>query len=415
MTTTHTMKLAILLAAALALVAPAGTEAARARHRPARDADPTQVTRPMTLDHGRVIVEVDFVRPDGGTRAARVWVDTGGESLMLGRDLARDLGIEHPDWPDSGAFSTVVATSPTPAVRFGGIALDTAGLVVRVRDGAAVLPGIPAEAALPARVLRRLCAVFDYPAGRLTLAPSGTLAPRGVAVPCRVNPATGLPMIAATLDGADVPLGLDTGSAGTWLSDSLTTAWRSRHPEAPRATGAAGSANFFGFAFEPAGTLLCLPHLGIGATGADDVAALALDPGFFRWYSRKSAGPVAGFLGANVLGRFRLTVDFARGTSWWEPGPAPQTRDLDIVGLTLQPGRAGGYTVVGVVARDGQPVVAGVQAGDLLMQVDSLGVSNATMGEVIAALRGEPGATRRLVLERGGRWFTVPAIVTRLP
>ena len=281
------------------------------------------VTRPMQLDHGRVIVDVEFVRADGGTRWARVWVDTGNQELLMGRDLARDLGLGHPDWPDSGAFTMVVATSPAPAMRFGTIALDHEGLVTRVRNGNAVLPGLPAEACLPARALRRLCAVFDYPASRLTLGRPGAFAPRGTRLPCRVNPETGLPMVTATLDGAEVPLGVDTGSAGTWLSDSLTGAWQARHPGSPRAVGAAGSANFFGFPFEPAGTLLSLTRIGIGGTGVDDVAALALDSGFFRWYSRKSAGPVAGFLGANVLNRFRLTVDFANGTSWWQGGATP--------------------------------------------------------------------------------------------
>jgi hypothetical protein len=33
----------------------------------------------------------------------------------------------------------------------------------------------------------------------------------------------------------------------------------------------------------------------------------------------------------------------------------------------------------------------------------------------VEALRGRPGETRRLVLERDGEWLTVPAPVTRLP
>jgi hypothetical protein len=369
----------------------------------------------MVLDHGRVIVEVEFVRPDGGTRRARVWVDTGGEKLLMGRDLARDLGLAHPAWPDSGAISFVEATSPAPAMRFGTIALDSDGLVTRVRDGVRVFPGLPAEACLPARALRHLCAVFDYPGRRLTLAPPGALAPRGSAVPCRVHPETGLAMITAVLDGVELPLGLDTGAAGTWLSDSLTDAWQTRHPQWPRATGAAGSANFFGFPFEPQSALMCLPRVGIGGAHADEVGVLGLDAGFLRWYSSKSAAPLVGFLGADVLDRFRLTVDFANGMTWWQGGGASHPRDLDIVGLTLRPEGDGGYTVAGVVTRNGVPVVEGVQAGDRLLQVDSLGVAGATMGTVVGALRGRPGASHRLLLERDGARLTVTATVARLP
>ena len=41
-----------------------------------------------------------------------------------------------------------------------------------------------------------------------------------------------------------------------------------------------------------------------------DVAVLGLPQGLFDWYSKKSAGAVVGFLGANVIARFRLEVDF---------------------------------------------------------------------------------------------------------
>jgi hypothetical protein len=397
-----------------ALLLGAGLSLAAAWAAPGMDAAGT-VTRPMRLDHGRVFVDVEFVRADGGTRRARAWVDTGNQELLLGRDLACDLGLEHPAWPDSGDFTMVEATSPAPAMRLGSITLDSDGLVTRIRDGARVLPGLPAEACLPARALRRLCVVFDYPARRLTVARPGTLAPRGTAVPCRVNPGTGLFMITAELDGAEVLLGVDTGSAGTWLSDSLTDAWRSRHPEWPRAAGAAGSANFFGFPFEPAGALLCLPRVGIGGTRADDVAVLGLDAGLFRWYSRKSAGPLYGFLGANVLSRYRLAVDFANGMTWWQGGGAPRARDLDIVGLTLRPEGDGGCIVAGVLTRDGVPVVEGVRPGDRLLRVDGLDVAEATMGAVVGALRGRPGSSHRLVLQRGGERLTMPVAVTRLP
>jgi hypothetical protein len=56
--------------------------------------------------------------------------------------------------------------------------------------------------------------------------------------------------------------------------------------------------------------------------------------------------------------------------------------------------------VAGVVSRDGKPTVEGVQASDTLARVDGLGATNAPMGRVIDALRGTPGKTRTLLLER---------------
>jgi hypothetical protein len=249
----------------------------------------------------------------------------------------------------------------------------------------------------------------------MTVARPGVLKPRGVAVPCRVNPRTGLFMIAATLDGENVWLGVDNGSAGTWVSDTLTRAWQARHPDWPHAVGAAGSANFFGFPFESQGTLMRLPELGIGALRTRDVAVLGVGQSMFDWYSKKSAGPVLGFIGANVLRRFRVEIDFPTRTTWWQAGPAAAARDLDIVGLTLRPEPGGGVTVAGVVTKNDKPVVDGAQPGDRLVSVDGRELATARMGDVVDALRGEPGATRTLVLEREGKRLTIQARVTRLP
>ena len=79
------------------------------------------------------------------------------------------------------------------------------------------------------------------------------------------------------LDGETVQRGVDNGSAGTWVSDTLSKTWQARHPDWPHATGAAGSANFFGFPRESQGTLMRLPELGLGPLRARDVTVLGLD------------------------------------------------------------------------------------------------------------------------------------------
>jgi hypothetical protein len=222
-------------------------------------------------------------------------------------------------------------------------------------------------------------------------------------------------MIAAVVDGDTVQLGVDNGSAGTWVSDSLTTKWRTRHPDWPHATGAAGSTNFFGLPFESEGVLMCLPEVEVGNLRAEDVGFLGLDQSLFDWYSSKSAGPVLGFIGANVLRSFRIEIDFPNRMTYWERGPSNEPRDLDIVGLTLRPEADGSVTVASVVMREGNPAVDGVQAGDKLIRVDGLNIANATMGAVADALRGTPGSIHTLVIEREGERVTVEAKVLRLP
>ena len=377
--------------------------------------DPASAAVPVVLDHNRMTVEVGFQRPDGSVRLARAWIDTGGTSLVLAEPLARDLGLDLSALAPGGGEHSVAITSPAPPVRVGGVALDTTGLAVQVFPARVSRPGVQAESTLPARALRRLQVAFDYPAKRLTLARPGVLAPRGTLVPCRVNPDTGLFMIDVTIEGQILALGVDTGSAGTWLTDTQTKAWLTRHADWPHAVGAAGSANFFGFDLETRGVLLRLPALAIGGLPVNDTTVLGLDQSLFDWYSKKSAGQVAGFIGANILAGFRLEVDFPGGKTYWLPGPAQPVADLDIVGLTLRAAADGSFTVAGVVSRDGQPAVSGVLAGDRLLRVDALDATNATMGAVIDALRGTPGAVRKLVLERAGRRVTVTAQVVRLP
>jgi hypothetical protein len=376
--------------------------------------EPPSATVPFALDHNRMTLEVEFPHPAGGVRKARAWVDTGGTGLVMAEPLARDLGIEVPAFPAAG--QSAASPSRAPVMRVGGVALDTEGMTVAVRAGRVALPGIQAECTIAPRCLRRLHVVFDYPARRLTLARPGTLKPSGTQIPCRVNPDTGLFMIETVVDGEKLALGVDNGSAGTWVSDTLTAAWLVRHADWPYATGAAGSTNFFGFPFETRGTLMRLPAVAIGAAArVPDVAALGLPQGLFDWYSTKSAGTVVGFLGADVIARFRLEVDFPGQMTWWRPGPAPARRDLDIVGLTLRPESDGSFAVAGVVSRNGRPMVEGVEPNDKLLRVDGLDVTNVPMGTVIDALRGAPGATRTLLLERAGRRITVQATVVRLP
>jgi hypothetical protein len=384
---------------------------------------PKSATLPFTLDHNRMIVEVEFLLPSGILRKATAWVDTGIEEILLSESLARALELEIPDLDPEALLTEIRATAPP--MRLGGLPLSVEGLPVKIFPGDRALPGIPAEANLPAAALRQSHVVFDYPARQITIAQPGVLEPKGVKLPCRINAETGLIMVTAILDGEPVALGVDNGAAGTWVSTLLTKKWRNRHPDWPHAKGAAGSTNFFGFAFELQGTLMRLPELGLGAFRVRDVALLGIDQRMWDWYSQKSAAPVLGILGPNVLREFRIEIDFPNQKSYWKQGaPAESTdqpstttkpNDLDIVGLTLYAGTDGSFTIAAVVTRDGKPAVEGVLAGDRLLSVNELDTTGATMGQVVESLRGKPGDNRTLLLERDGKQVSVEAVVLRLP
>ena len=268
-----------------------------------------------------MIVQLEFVRPDGSVRTADAWVDTGSEFLTLAETLARDLELDVSGL-DGETHSVEAHVAGPDLYAWEGCRSGWTASGLRASSGASPWLGIPAEVNLPASLLCHDQVIFDYPAGHLTVARPGVLQPRGVCVPCRVNAETGLFMIEASIDGRVVPLGIDNGSAGTWVSDTLTTAWKTDHPDWPQAIGAAGSTNFFGFPFEVNGVLTRLPEIAIDSLHVRDVAALGLPQGLFDWYSKKSAGAVLGFIGANVLRDFRLEVDFPNQMTYWTTGPS---------------------------------------------------------------------------------------------
>lgn len=378
-------------------------------------AEPRVVTVPMTLDHNRMIVEVEFQRPDGSIRKAAAWVDTGNPDFMVSEALAKELQLDRSALKPEGPPHRAGSSSGAPAMRLGGMSLPTIGLKTTICRGDRVMPGLPAEANLPARAFLGRQLVLDYPARTLSLGAPGTQRPRGKALPCRINSATGLVEITAKLDGEELALGLDTGSSGSWIAEERLRGWGLRHPDWPQCVGAAGSANFFGFPFEAKGILMRLPTLEIGPLRASGESALGLEQPFFDWYSQKSAGPVQGFLGGNVLRGFRLEIDFPAQTSYWEAAGPHGMEDLDIVGLTLRPEPSGQMVVAGIVQQKGRPCVEEIQPGDTLLQVDGREVRGATLGQVMDRLRGQPGSRHSLKVERGGRVFEVWAPVLRLP
>jgi hypothetical protein len=376
------------------------------------------VTAPFTLDHNRMLVRAEIRRPDGSWRSALLWVDTGNPTMMLSESLARDLGIDL-----SGATRTAEGgylDVPPPAVRIGGMPLRTDSVTARVYlEPFRFFRTMPVEGNLPSTVLQRYHVVFDYPRRTLTLARPGSVRPRGERASASVNHTTGIVQIDAVVAGDTLSFALDNGASYSFVSGDVLARLRERHPDWPSATGAVGCANIWGWWPEEATwPLVRVPEIAWGPVRLTGVAIAGL-PDFFRglglggWYSQKTARPVVGFLGPNAFRHLRVEIDYANGAVYFARGAAPDVHDLDIVGLTVQVQADGRYLVAGVAPRDEGPSVPGVEPGDVLLEVGSLQVTGATMGTVVDALRGTPGDTRTLVLERAGRRFTVTASVER--
>jgi hypothetical protein len=132
---------------------------------------------------------------------------------------------------------------------------------------------------------------------------------------------------------------------------------------------------------------------------------------FFDWYSRKNLVPVIGWLGANVLKSFCLTIDYPNRMTYWLRQSELDPHEIDLVGVTLK-AVGGSYFVAGVATQNGKPTVDGVLPGDKLLKIDGLPTASAIWGALFSALHGAPGDSRTLILERNGKQLAVQAKVT---
>lgn len=377
----------------------------------------TSVTVPFILDHNRMLVDAEIQRADGSWRAARLWVDTGNPTFFMSVPLACDIGVD----TSSLGYTSLVA--PVKAVRIGGMPVDFDSVETRAIAGPRWLfSTMHNDGNLPSSVLMRYDVVFDYPAQRLTIAKPGSLEHRGARAPAAVNPHTGIVQIDAVVDGDTLSFALDNGASYSFVDSAIVDRLAQRHPKWPRMTGTFACANMWGW-WPPSGessAVILARELRWGGVKFGDVGLVGVGavapggPALGAWYSRKAARPVNGLLGPNAFKAFRVEIDYAGGTVYFEKRGAFDSHDMDLVGLAIRPEADGSYSVIGVASVNGKPAVEGVEVGDRLLRVGDLEVTGATMGTVIDALRGKPGDKRTMVLERKGAQLTVTGAVNRL-
>lgn len=405
--------LSMLLALGLAAPALAGpADAVRVAERDASGAPaPESVTLPARLDDDRLFVVLDFVTPDGRTRPALAWVNMGMSTFTLADGLRRELGDQ------------------ALRVRAGGIEMTVGPEAVRSADAAAfarMLGPMPVEAVLPASALSKFRVTLDYGARTLTLsrrldgpAPAGALA-----APIRVNPGTGVASVEARVDGRAYSVVLDCGAGYSWWRGEIVKDWLRRHPDWLRAEGAPGQSNqaMTGEAFEHAGVTVRAPEIALGEVRLASVGVLGAGAGagspldavkaaaFWSLWGSAAVAPPSGWIGGAALKDYSLTLDYAHGLSYWRAEAPAGADDLQSVAISLVRG-VDGYSVGGRVRARTGSAPAAIAPGDALVSIDGRPAAPMTRGEIIAALHGAPGETRRLVLEHKGERYAVDAPV----
>ncbi len=374
------------------------------------------VTVPIKLDHNRMLVNAEIQKQDGTWRKVLLWVDTGNPDFFISESLANELGIDLSDaseQTENGALEVPIPSS----IRIGGMTLNFRRAKSKVIFNPRWLfTTMHIDANLPSTVLQEYQVVFDYPKRKLTLAKPGSLDHFGIPASAVIHPNTGIVQIDAEIYGDSLSFALDNGASYSFTSEAVLAKILEHQPECSKSKGALGCANIWGWwPGEDSWNIIKVPEIKWGSIALSDVGLVGLPESFplAVWYSQKTARPVAGILGPNAYKSYRVAIDYQNSAVYFEKSLDVEFDDMDIIGLTLRPEPDGNYSIIGIAEEHEKPSLEGIMPGDILVKVDDLIVNDSTMGTVIDALRGKPGDSHRLIIERNGKQFEVVGLVRR--
>jgi hypothetical protein len=364
--------------------------------------EPKSVTVPITLDHNRIIIEVEVPLTDGSTKHIRAWVDDGDPEQWVSSRVAAWMGLT------VNCDGQECSAKPAKAVSLliGGMSVSlspTKEIKVPAGDSVTIAPGMNAEINIPSTVLRNYDVLINFPGRELTIGQPGSLKFQGVKTKVLVNRENGLIQVPSQIENKKYNLGLDIGSSISFLTEDLIDKLASAHPDWPHMIGAIGPANMWGLQDEPKWRLMRVGRIQYGPLFLTDVAAVEFPPDRAAYFEKRAGVPTIGLLGADALKNYRIGLDYAHSTVFFEIGRTFNFPAFDVIGLILRPEANGSFTILGVADYDGKPSVSGVQAGDRLIAVDGIPTAGSTLGQVWTMLGGEPGKERTLTIERAGK------------
>jgi predicted aspartyl protease len=232
-------------------------------------------------------------------------LDSGAGRTVVTHAVSRSLGL-----PGQGATRRIPALGCSVPVapvvvsrwRLQGITLPRMVILSRALLGPSRVAGLPVAGALGSDVLSRFRTItFELSRRRLVLGPSGRLPPQSSPISRAAGPLNGFDQaVGVTIDGARVPMVIDTGSAYSTMDSPTTRRFR----------------------FHLAGYLVTGRTAGGCAVSAVPVTITRWAMGTVRLPSAVildvltttpfSELHVHGLLGADVLSKFsRVTLDFA--------------------------------------------------------------------------------------------------------
>jgi hypothetical protein len=392
-----------------------------AQDNPTRPSEPNSVTIPMTIDHNRAVINVEVPLPDGSTQRVRAWVDNGNTDLNLSRRLATQLQLAVSCSDNDKDSDHDCSSPPPPEIIVAGMKIALSGvklakIPLKPVDAASVLaPGMAVEINLPSNILRHYDVLFDFPSHKFSIGAPGTIHFRGESAKAQINADNALIQLPSQIERKRYNLALDLGAGISFLSEELFDKLAAAHPDWPQMSGAVGPANMWGLADEPKWKVMRVDRVQYGPLFLANIVVVDFPKDRMDFFAKRAGVPTVGLIGSNALLNYRIGLDYAHSTVYFEFGRMFNFPDFDVIGLTLRPENDGRFTILAVADFEGKPPVPqgpdGVQPADHLIAVDGIPVQGSTMGQVWNMLGGTPGQERKLTIERAGREFFIAATV----
>ncbi|THD52838.1 aspartyl protease family protein [Phenylobacterium sp.] len=323
-------------------------------------------------------------------RPAEAWLDSGAGASVLDTAFAKALGVTLGGGIQAHGVAGGVAGVHQARVDLQAGELAMSGRRVAVMDLSAVARIVPrpVQVLLGRDVFDQAVVEIDFQRRRIGLIPrSGFVPPPGR--PVSLSPSGDLRSLPIVVAGVPTEAILDLGNAGGLLLDRdfaeahhLLAGHRLSTELAVGADGPRESVQ------------ACLDGIQLGGLGFDRVPTV-ITPGLTT--------RVPANIGLQLLGRFRLTIDFGGDRIWMTPYSDATVRPFrkNRTGLSLSP-QAPGVLVVDHVALDSPAARSGWKAGELITALDGRPIAPDYMASDASQwIFGAAGRTAALTLVDG--------------
>lgn len=354
---------------------------------PPKEPDPfppgqDQVSIPITLNNNHIYFDVSI----NGQPPAPFIFDTGAVAIFDAAHAAT-LGIKPEGALPGSGFgegTTAVGIAKVESLDLGGFKLGNQVFYTIDVSAGAKHEGAEFAGFLGYEIPKRAVMTIDYAQRMVTLTkPAAFKPPAGaVAIPFTFNDHN--PMVQASIDGIPGEFEIDTGNNSGL---DLFGAFAEAHHLAERYHATRSATTGYGAGGATKSILARAGELKIGSLVIK--RPVALIQGGSR--GAGAAARTAGNIGAGLLRRFTVTLDYGHRLIYLQPNAAFATPDLfDRAGLGLMRETDGTTVIADVTAGSGADA-AGLKSGDRILAVDGTDSAGIKLSDLRDKFKGAPG------------------------